>query len=248
MTRVMTITVAIILVGLAWYVPHSKNEAVNACRFEVAKKWNDVLDNACIQTWSPFYNKDGKNPFPTCDEMATAKKFMAACMGVSGFSMAADDCAFHGDCYRRSMPLQIFDSITENDLTNDSTTSPWGGYLWNSKEQRYEWLLGEFKTLNECQSSLERSVGTFSYTRPVGCTYNGNNLLRVRIMNALYGGANYTCIAESSTPAEAEKIGMRYGPAIGPVPNDPNSWHCLDSPRNLETIKGPAYSATPSHR
>jgi hypothetical protein len=192
-------------------------------------------------------SKDGKNSVPTCDEMATAKKFMGACMGVSGFSMT-DDCAFHGDCYRRSMPLQIFDSITENDLINDSNTSPWMGYLWNSKEQRYEWLLGGFKTLNECQSSLERSVGTFSYTRPVGCAYAGNNLLRVRIMNALYGGANYTCIAESSTPAETEKIGMRYGPAIGPVPNDPNSWHCVDAPRNFETIKGPAYSVAPSRR
>src|SRR3954469_25639357 len=105
MKLVMTIAVAI-LVGLAWYVPHSKKEAVNACRFEVAKKWNDVLDNACIQTWSPLYNKDGKNSLPTCDEMASAKKFMGACMGVSGFSMT-DDCAFHGDCYRRSMPLQI---------------------------------------------------------------------------------------------------------------------------------------------
>jgi hypothetical protein len=247
MQRAITITVAIILVGLAWYVPQLKKEAVNACRFEVAKKWNDVLDNACIQTWSPFYDKDGKNSFPTCDEMATAKKFMAACMGVSGFS-GTDDCAFHGDCYRRSMPLQIFDSITENDLINDSTTSPWMGYLWNSEDQRYEWLLSGFKTLNECQSSLERSVGTFSYTRPVGCAYAGNNLLRVRIMNALYGGANFTCIAETSTPAEAEKIGMRYGPAIGPVPNDPNSWHCVDAPRNFETIKGPAYAATPSHR
>ncbi len=70
------------------------------------------------------------------------------------------------------------------------------GYLWNSKEQRYEWLLGGFKTLNECQSSLERSVGTFPYTLPVGCAYAGNNLLRVRIMNALYGGANFTCIGQ----------------------------------------------------
>jgi len=247
MKLVMTIAVAI-LVGLAWYVPHSKKEAVNACRFEVAKKWNDVLDNACIQTWSPFYKKDGKNSVPTCDEMATAKKFMAACMGVSGFSMAAVDCAFHGDCYRRSMPLQIFDSIAENDLTNDSRPTPWQGYIWNSKEQHYEWVLNDYKTVTECQSGIEQSVGTYSYTRPVGCAYSGNNLLRVRIMNALYGGANYTCIAEASTPAEAEKIGMRYGPAIGRVPNDPKSWHCVDSPRNSETIKGPAYSATPSHR
>jgi hypothetical protein len=117
------------------------------------------------------------------------------------------------------------------------SSSPWGGYIWNSKEQHYEWLRATFKTLKECQLSLENIIGTFSYTRPVGCTYSGNNLLRVRIMNALYGGANYTCIAESQ---KAEKIGMRYGPAIGPVPTDPNSWHCVDSPRNYETIKGPA--------
>jgi hypothetical protein len=250
MKRALTIVVAI-LVGLAWYVPHTKTEAVNACRFEVAKKWNDVLDNACIQTWSPFYNKDGKNAFPTCDEMGMAKKFMAACMAASGFS-TADDCntdasaRFRGNCYRRSMPLQTFDTIAESDLIRDSNPSPWQGYIWNSAEQRYEWLLAEFKTLNECQSALERNVGTFSYTRPVGCTYAGNSLLRVRIMNALYGGAHYTCIAE--TRGEAEKIGMRYGPAIGPVPTDPNSsWQCIDPPRNLETIKGPAYSGPP-HR
>jgi hypothetical protein len=108
--------------------------------------------------------------------------------------------------------------------------------------------LSQFKTQNECQSSLERNVGTFSYTRPVGCAYYGNNLLRVRIMNALYGGMNYTCIAET-TGAEAEKIGMRYGPAIGPVPTDPNpTWHCIDSPRNLQTLKGPAHSAPPLYR
>jgi hypothetical protein len=186
--------------------------------------------------------------------MAIAEKFMTTCMAASGFSIA-DDCntnnstRFLRSCYRRSMPLQIFDSIAENDLISDSTIAPWMGYIWNSAEQRYEWLpLAQFKTLNECQSSLERHVGTFSYTRPVGCAYSGNNLFRVRIMNALYGGANYTCIAESATPAEAEKIGMRYGPAIGPVPTDPNNWNCVDSPRNFETIKGPAYSAPPSHR
>ena len=251
---VMTITVAT-LVGLSWYVPHAKREAVNVCRFEVAKKWNDVLDGACIHTSSPIYNKNGNNSFPTCNEMAIAKKFMTTCMAASGFS-TVDDCntddsaqsQFLGNCYRRSMPLQVFDSIAESNLISDSSTSPWMGYIWNSKEQRYEWLLAQFKTLNECQSDLEREVGTFYYTRPVGCAYAGNNLLRVRIMNALYGGANYTCIAESATPAEAEKIGMRYGPAIGPVPTDPNKWHCVDSPRNSETIKGPAYSAPPSHR
>jgi hypothetical protein len=105
---------------------------------------------------------------------------------------------FLGKCYLRSMPLQIFDTITEGDLISDSTTTPWMGYIWNSAEQRYEWPLAQFKTLNECQSALERNVGTFSYTRPVGCAYASNNLLRVRIMNALYGGANYTCIAEST--------------------------------------------------
>jgi hypothetical protein len=241
MKRATIIIAAILLVGTAWYVPHAKREAVNTCRFEVAKKWNDVLDNACIETWSPLYNKDGKNPFPTCDEMGLAKKFMTACMAASGFS-TADDCTdrFGGRCYQQSMPLQMFDSISENDLINDSSSSPWMGYIWNSKEQHYEWLLAAFKTLKECQSSLESTIGTFSYTRPVGCTYSGNNLLRVRIMNALYGGGNYTCIAESAQPTEAEKIGMRYGPAIGPVPTDPNSWHCVDSPRNYETIKGPA--------
>jgi hypothetical protein len=61
MKRAMTIAV-MILAGLAWYAPHAKREAVNACRFEVAKKWNDVLDKACIQTWSPLYNKNGNNP------------------------------------------------------------------------------------------------------------------------------------------------------------------------------------------
>jgi hypothetical protein len=139
----------------------------------------------------------------------------------------------------------MFDSIAENDLIGSSTPSPWMGYIWNSKEQRYEWLLAQFKTLNECQLSLEQNIGTFYYTRPVGCAYNGNNLLRVRIMNALYGGANYTCIAESGTPAEAEKIGMRYGPAIGRVPADPNSWHCVDTRRNFELTKGPAYAPPP---
>ncbi len=252
MKRAMTIMVAT-LAGAAWYVPHAKREAVNACRFEVAKKWNDVLDNACIQPWSPFYKKDGKNVFPTCDEMGTAKKFMTACMSASGFS-TADDCSaddstqFLGKCYRRSTPLQIFDAIAESDLISDSTPSPWMGYIWNSAEQHYEWLLAQFKTLKECQSALERSVGTFYYTRPVGCAYAGNNLLRVRVMNALYGGTNYTCIGESTRVAEAERDGMRYGPAIGPVPTDPNpSWRCVDSPRNFETIKGPAYSAPP-HR
>jgi hypothetical protein len=246
----MTITVAAAL-GLAWYVTHAKEEAVNACRFEVSKKWNDVLDNACIQTWSPLYHKDGKNVFPTCDETASAKKFMIACMAASGFS-TADDCTdesdqFLGRCYRRSSPLQIFDSIAESDLIGGSTRSPWGGYIWNSNEQRYEWLLAQFKTLKECQLSLEKSIGTFSYTRPVGCAYNGNNLLRVRIMNALYGGANYTCIAESGTPVEAEKIGMRYGPAIGSVPTDPNTWHCVDAPRNFESIKGPRCPTVNAH-
>jgi hypothetical protein len=248
MKRAMTIAVAAVL-GLAWYVPHTKREAVNACRFEVSKKWNDVLDNACIQTWSPFYNKDGKNVFPTCDETASAKKFMIACMAASGFS-SADDCTdesdqFHGRCYERSMPLQMFDSIAESDLISDSSLNPWMGYIWNSRAERYEWRLAQFKTLNECQLSLEHSIGTFDHSRPVGCTYSGNNLLRVRIMNALYGGANYTCIAETATPAEAEKKGMRYGPAIGPVPTDPGSWHCVDTPRNLEAIKGPAYIPPP---
>jgi hypothetical protein len=234
MTKSVVIITFAVVLGLAWYVPHTKREAVNACRFEVSKKWNDVLDNACIQTWSPFYNRDGKNAFPTCDEMAIAKKFMIACMGASGFS-TADDCntddsaRFLGNCYRRSLPLQIFDSIAESDLISDSTPSPWMGYIWNSAEQHYEWLLAQFKTPNECQLALEQSIGTFFYTRPVGCAYAGNNLFRVRIMNALYGGANYTCIAESATPAEAEKIGMRYGPAIGLVPTDPNSWHCIDT-------------------
>src|SRR5262245_610523 len=108
-------TMAIVLatvVGIGWYVPHTKREAVNACRYEVAKKWNDVLDNACIHTWSSFYNKDGKNAFPTCDEMGIAKKFMTACMAASGFSDAcsADDSfRFRGTCYQRSMPLQVFD-------------------------------------------------------------------------------------------------------------------------------------------
>jgi hypothetical protein len=170
-------------------------------------------------------------------------------MAASGFS-TADDCTdesnhFLGRCYQRSMPLQMFDSIAESDLIGGSTPSPWMGYIWNSQEQRYEWLLAQFKTLNECKLSLEHNVGTFAYTRPVGCAYAGNNLLRVRIMNALYGGANYTCIAESATPAEAEKIGMRYGPAIGRVPTEPNSWHCVDTPRNFELIKGPAYIPPP---
>ena len=137
MKRALTIAVAGVL-GLAWYVPHGKQEAANACRFEVSKKWNDVLDNACIQTWSPFYNKDGKNALPTCDERASAEKFMIACMAASGFS-TADDCTdesnhFLGRCYQRSMPLQMFDSIAENDLIGSSTPSPWMGYIWNSKE------------------------------------------------------------------------------------------------------------------
>jgi hypothetical protein len=137
--------------GLAWYVPQAKREAVNACRFEVVKKWNDVLDNACIQTWSPLYNKNGKNAFPTCDEMTAAKKFAVACMGASGFS-TADDCntdesaRFRGACYRRSWPFQIFDSIAENDLISDSTPSPWMGYIWNGAELHYEWLFAQFKT------------------------------------------------------------------------------------------------------
>jgi hypothetical protein len=163
MKRAMpAMTIAVVL-GLAWYVPHSKKEAVNSCRFEVAKKWNNVLDSACIQTWSPFYNKDGKNSLPTCDEMATAKKFMAACMGVSGFSMAADDCAFYGDCYRRSMPLQIFDSIAENDLINDSRPTPWMGYIWNSKEQRYEWVLNDYKR----STSVNRGSNAASELSPI---------------------------------------------------------------------------------
>ncbi len=159
MTGVLIITV-IILVGLTWYVPHAKIEAVNACRFEVAKKWNDVLDNACIETWSPFYNKNGNNAFPTCDEMAKAKKLMTACMAASGFS-TTDDCnskssaLFLGKCYRRSMPLQIFDTFAESDLISNSTFSPWMGYIWSSEKQRYEWLLTSFKTPKECQSALD---------------------------------------------------------------------------------------------
>ena len=137
MKGAITITVAAVF-GVAWYVPHVKEETVNACRFEVSKKWIDVLDKACIQTWSPFYNKDTKNMFPTCDERASAKKFMSACMAASGFS-TADDCTedsdgFHGRCYQRSMPLQMFDSISESDLISDSLLSPWMGYIWNSKE------------------------------------------------------------------------------------------------------------------
>jgi hypothetical protein len=91
MKRAMSIALAA-LVGVAWYVPHAKKEAVNACRFEVAKKWNDVLDNACIYKWSPFYNKDGKNSLPTCDDRDLAKNFMMACMAASGDFSTADDC------------------------------------------------------------------------------------------------------------------------------------------------------------
>jgi hypothetical protein len=249
-TKAAVVIAIVVVTGLVWYVPHAKNQDINACRFEVSKKWNDVLDNACIQTWSPLYNKEGKTVFPTCDETAAAKKFMVACMEASGFSTtdacnADESFRFLGNCYQPSWPLQIFDSIAESDLIADSNPKPWMGYIWNSSGQRYEWLLAAFKTLGECQLAVERAVGTFSYTRPVGCGYAGNSLLRVRIVNAIYGGANYTCIAESNQPAEAEKIGMRYGPAIGPVPTDPNSWHCVDTPRNLELIKGPAYIPPP---
>jgi hypothetical protein len=59
MKHAMTITVAAVC-GLGTCRTATR-EAVNACRFEVSKKWNDVLDNACIQTWSPFYNNDDKN-------------------------------------------------------------------------------------------------------------------------------------------------------------------------------------------
>ena len=164
----------------------------------------------------------------------------------------ADNCntdyfdRFLRNCYRRSMPLQIFDSIAENDLISDSATSPWLGYLWNSAEQRYEWLLlnQNAQRVSIVAQTQRRELALY----PAGwLRLPGNNLLRVRIYDAFLRRANHTCITESAT-AEAEKIGMRYSPAIGPVPTDPNKWHCVDSPRNFETIKGPAYSAPPSRR
>jgi hypothetical protein len=175
MTKTAVIITIAVVSGLVWYVPHAKKQTINACRFEVSKKWNDVLDNACIQTWSPFYNKEGKNIFPTCDETAAAKKFMVACMEASGFS-TTDDCntdessRFLGTCYQRSWPLHIFESIAENDLIGDSTPNPWMGYIWNSAGQHYEWLLADFKTLGECQGALERALGTFSYSRATTVT------------------------------------------------------------------------------
>ena len=45
---------------------------------------NRVLDNACIKMWSPLYNKNGNNPWPTCDEMAIAEKFMTTWIAASG--------------------------------------------------------------------------------------------------------------------------------------------------------------------
>ena len=75
MTKSIVIITIAVVIGLVWYVPHAKKETINACRFEVAKKWNDVLDNACIQPWSPFYNKGGKSVFPTCDEMEWRESF-----------------------------------------------------------------------------------------------------------------------------------------------------------------------------
>jgi hypothetical protein len=93
-------------------------------------------------------------------------------------------------------------------------------------------MLTSWPTVEECKKGLSEILTKKSmwYSAPIGCPYNGNSFLRVRITNALFGGSELGCIAESGYAEDAKRSGILYGPVLGRTsPRPPDSrWHCVD--------------------
>jgi hypothetical protein len=218
----------------------NKEQATANCRLDVARKWNVEVLKSCIEPWSPFASTNAKlpNATPKCSDTDQAKNFMQLCMKTSGYTLESRCSSdrfeqFDRRCYRGSGIEQLMDEISDSDLLSDATSSPWGGYAWNKKEERLEWV-NFWTSHTECVSQLQHLISDDAfnsqfYSKPIGCAYNGNSYWRVLILNALWGGKELGCIAISGEPSEAIKIGMLYGPVLGrDSPRPPSAkWHCV---------------------
>lgn len=105
-------------------------------------------------------------------------------------------------------------------------------YAWSINRNRLEWLFLLGRSKSEClqkASDIVNSTAKYPpYSAPFGCGYGGNSYWRVLFFNALYGGAELGCIAQSYNQ-EVIDAGMRYSPVLGrdrkPEPGE--NWSCV---------------------
>jgi len=111
---------------------------------------------------------------------------------------------------------------------SSASRGPWQGLAVNKRTGGYElwwvWHNSHDDCVRDMQYDVRSSAQSEWYREPVGCAYVGSdNRFVLYLMNRLYVGEAFQCVARLKSPAE----GQEYAVILKPAPKETAAYRCV---------------------